>query len=245
MTTNQTDTTKLTLAIRQALKDSGPVTAERQLMIIGRDSGDETLALIVQELRPVEVTALLCEGDFTKPSLAAPFVTTEQFLGAFDRIGAKWGKVTSRESFEVVSRLLGEVSDFMLSVILPADANRKSALLDALLEHELGEPVIVALSVGHLGFLNAGNFSLVEKGTSQELVVEIAEADSKAFERILAQVRSLHPEIDTTLEEEAKGLELRARFVRGVIGSMSRRALKFVETAGTEDKDEEVFVGLD
>ncbi len=63
------------LTIRETLKAGSPQSAERQLAQIAHDQGDDTLALLVADLTPGEITSFLEEGDYSKPSEVTQFLT--------------------------------------------------------------------------------------------------------------------------------------------------------------------------
>src|SRR4051794_1609118 len=85
--TKMTTTNDKTLAVRSAL-ESGGGAAESQLALIASGAGDNQLQLVVESLTAAEINVIVEDADMTKPSVAHAFITTEQFIGAFERLGS-------------------------------------------------------------------------------------------------------------------------------------------------------------
>jgi hypothetical protein len=130
------------LAIREALTGGNVSKAESQLAIIANEHGDDQLALVVKELQPGEVAAVVSVGDYTKPSIVVNFITPEQFIGALERLGASWGSVDKETTLRP---MLEQVEDFICSTLLATEGVQKNELIEAFLDHDLGESIVILL----------------------------------------------------------------------------------------------------
>ena len=235
------------LAISQTLQNSGPQAAERQLTIIGHEAGDDQLALIVQALLPGEVAAIVGEGDYTKPSIASHFVTPEQFLGALERFGARWGRLEGKILGDQVSQMSQEVADFVFSVILTGDESHRYALVTALLADTLGKDVLILVAVDEVGcpeFLQGDVFDvgMAEKGTWQELYVEIEHIDRRGLLMLKTEILALYSK---DFDSESGKEHPSWRFINRTLKTMSRKAAEHVGQEKTaEAKIEEVFADV-
>ena len=234
------------LTIRQTLQAGSPTKAERQLAQIAHDQGDATLALIVADLTPGEVASFLEEGDYTKPSEVVPHLTSEQFMGALDRFGSKWGKLTKNDGREVLLRLKEEVAEF----ILPALLFREDHLfIKAMLDDPLGEDILVILPLYEAGYvesLREFDAGMTQKGTWQELYSIIQEIDPKAFASLRGEVLELAGRVtdeDEDDEEPAANSE-GIKFLRRTLQQLSDRASKHAGEKSGGDQVEEVFHGI-
>jgi len=175
-----------TLAIRQALQ-SGGAAAETQLTIIANSAGDEQLALVIEELRPSEIAAIVEDADMTKPSIVHAFVTPEQFIGAFDRLGAKWGSISPSSDIDLL-KYQNDIEDFLCPMILASgEVKHRDALLDALLEHPLGPDTLLFVALGRKDLeeiVVAPRDFPVALGTWQELFRLTAEQQPETFGEI-------------------------------------------------------------
>jgi hypothetical protein len=234
------------LAIREILTSGSPHKAERQLAQIAHDQGDNTLALIVADLTPGEVASFLEEGDYTKPSEVVPHLTKEQFMGAVDRFGSKWGKLTKNDSREILLRLKEEVAEF----ILPSLLFREDHLfIKAMLDDTLGEDILVILplyEVGYVEILRDFEAGMTQKGSWQELYAIIEEMDPKAFASLKGQVLALADKVvrDEDEDDEPKANSEGMKFLRGTLQQLSNRAAKHAGENVQADQVEEVFHGI-
>ena len=185
-------TENTTLAIRETLKHSGAQAAERQLTRIGDTEGDDQLTILVADLNSAEVAQIVGLGDFTKPSIAVHFLSPKQFLGALERLGAKWGEIGDSAG-STIHTLKEDLADFVLSVVLHAESRRRS-FIEALAQDPLGGKMLVALPLWEQGcpeFLENYESATHQKGTWQELYVEVEAVDEKFFDFLRSQVVAL------------------------------------------------------
>jgi hypothetical protein len=234
------------LAIRQTLTSGSANKAERQLAQIAHDQGDATLALIVADLTPGEVASFLEEGDYTKPSEVVPHLTKEQFMGALNRFGSKWGKLTKNDSGEILLRLKEEVAEF----ILPSLLFREDHLfIKAMLDDNLGEDILVALPLFEAGYVDVlRNFEagMAQKGSWQELYAVIEEMNPKAFASLRGQVLELAKKDvrEEDEDDEPKSNSEAMKFLRGTLQQLSNRAAKHAGEKADAGQSEEVFHGI-
>jgi hypothetical protein len=236
------------LTVRETLKAGSPHNAERQLAQIAHDQGDDTLALIVADLTPGEVASFLEEGDYSKPSEITPFLTTEQFMEALARFGAKWGKISKSDGRELLLRLKEDVATFILPTLLHREDH---LFIKAMLEDTLGEDIIVMLPLyetGYLEFLREFESGMVQKGTWQELYAVIQEMDPKTFKALRKHVYELsdNPSTDDEDEDEEKE-DLKTegvKFLRRTLQRLSDQAAKHAEQGAEEQESEDVFRGI-
>jgi hypothetical protein len=234
------------LAIRETLTSGSPNKAERQLAQIAHDQGDATLALIVADLTPGEVATFLEEGDYTKPSEVVPHLTKEQFMGALNRFGSKWGKLTKNDSGEILLRLKEEVAEFILpSLLFRAD----HLFIKAMLDDTLGEDILVALPLFEMGYVDLlRNFEagMAQKGSWQELYAVIEEMDPKAFASLKGQVLDLAQKDvrEEDEDDEPKSTSEAMKFLRGTLQQLSNRASKHAGGNAEAGHTEEVFHGI-
>src|SRR5580698_2237416 len=199
------------LAIRETLKGGSAHNAERQLAKIAHDQGDEALALLVKDLTPGEVASFLEEGDYSKPSEVTQFLTTEQFMEALARFGAKWGKISKSDGRELLLRLKEEVATFILPTLLHREDH---LFIKAMLDDTLGEDIIVALPLyetGYLELLRDFDSGMAQKGTWQELYAVIQEMDPKIFKSLRKHVYELsdNPSDNGDDEEQDENADLK------------------------------------
>lgn len=235
------------LTIRQALKSSGPASAERQLSIIGSDAGDEQLALVVQDLLPEEIASIVGQGDFTKPSIASSFILPIQFLGALERFGSRWtmGRLRAKE----VARpdIYQQVTDFVLSVVLTREEGfERHQLLRALLGHSLGKDVVLMMAMSldnPMEFLQEDhiNAAAAEKGTWQELYSEIDSMDHEVLLELSHEIKLLFSD---EVDDEGKTESPVLQFCRRTLNEMMRVAATHVQKESPPKKESELFGDL-
>jgi hypothetical protein len=207
------------LAIRQALNNSGPQAAERQLALLGDNQGDEQLAVLVRDLSPGEVSQLLAEGDYTKPSVVAHHITPQQFLGALHRLGARWGSVKAAQLSALLS-IKEQVSDFVLSALLHGHEDNLPKLIKTVLEDNLAEDVYL----------------------------KVKEAHEPAFNLLRGEVLGLFGnEIDGDEEKEDNEEEVNKkaqRFLQRTLQALANKAAELGEASPKSKKTEEIFEDL-
>jgi hypothetical protein len=237
------------LSIRETLKAGSASNAERQLAQIAHDQGDETLALLVKDLTPGEVATFLEEGDYSKPSEVTQHLTSEQFMEALARFGAKWGKISKDDGRELLLRLKEDVATFILPTLL----HREDRLfIKAMLDDTLGEDIIVALPLyetGYLEFLREFDSNMAQKGTWQELYAIIQEMEPKTFRALRKHVYELsdNPSAQDDDEEADEEADLKTegvKFLRRTLQRLSDQAAKHAETSPEAEAEEDVFRGI-
>ncbi len=182
-----------TLAIRQALQ-SGGAAAETQLSIIADSAGDEQLALVIEDLGAAEIAAIVEDSDMTKPSLLHAFVNAEQFIGAFDRLGARWGAISASSDIDLL-KFQNDIEDFLCPMILASGRQKhRDSLLEALIEHDLGPDTLLFVALDRKDFdeliVRPLDFP-VALGTWQELFRLVAELHSEKYQDIAHHFVSL------------------------------------------------------
>lgn len=239
-----------TTQISLILKLQGIPAAERQLSIIGDQAGDGELAVIVEALTYAEVAALVGEGDYTKPSIASHFVTPEQFIGALERLGARWGNLDKKIHRERDEECRQEVVDFILSVVLTDNLARQATLLQSLLDNDLGREVLILIAVNEkecVEFLRTPSVSstTIMIGTWQEVYSAIENFNQHAMEELRESILTLYSAHDESSVEEGHGdMDKPAKFVHSTLRSMVRHASKHVQTEAPKEKVEQVFADI-
>jgi hypothetical protein len=232
-----------TLALKQTLRTSGVHAAERQLLIIADQGGDEELALVVADLEPAEVAVILKEGDFTKPSMAVEFITPTQFLGAIERFGSSWGD--NFDDLDVLIEAKHHLGDFIFSVVLSTDdTKRRHELLDAMLENSVVRDVLNVLPLYEKGcedlFSREFNTAMCQMGTWEELYALIHDFHPKVFQTMVGEIRS-------RFEQQQSGTNPKALtgFLKSVMKSLRQTAKNHVSKEEEKTpKARRVFRGL-
>lgn len=239
---------KQSLAISQILESHGPSAAEKQLMIIGDQSGDRELSVVVRSLEMHEVADIVGQGDYTKPSIAAAFITTRQFKGSLERFASKWGELGRKIEPGVVTRMCEELEDYIASVILTAEDNRRQDLIKALLSWKSGKDVLILLAVcqdNWQDFLQTEDFNaaLAQHGTWQEIYGEINALNSELLKKMRLEIEALYPEY---LDEERDSLRHPAKvFVLQTLRGLSLLAMSHVSKEKPAKRQvEEVFADV-
>lgn len=239
------------LAVRAAL-GSGVSAAEKQLAIIGTNFGDEELKEVIKELTPAEISIISSEGDMTKPSILHSFITPEQFVLAFKRIGARWGAVDKWISPDALHKFQDDISDFLCPVILGADnTTRRSEVLSALLDVEHAEETLFMLSLDRKDsaeFFSSPTTCPITHGTWQELLQVVVEYDPsriEAFRQIRTDIAHSSAQIEIKHPEDELGNVLKSElmFARDVVFEIQRVAQEMEEKDPTigKTKEEEFF----
>jgi hypothetical protein len=228
------------LTIQNTIKSIGAEAAEMQLALVGEHVGDAELALVVEELDPNEIALIVGEGDYTKPSIAASFITPRQFIGALEHFGARWGSLEGT-NINVLYRLKQQLADFVLSVILHSGVKNHKKLILALAHNRLGRDVLTILPFREHGcpeFLEEFDERAFQKGTWQELFVQMRDVSFDAFTSQQRKVRSLYRKHDE------HGISVVAdRFLERTMHALVEKALEHVsEDEGSEKKD--VFLDI-
>lgn len=241
---------KQSLAISQILESHGPEAAEKQLIIIGDQSGDNELSVIVRSLEMHEVADVVGQGDYTKPSIAAGFITGEQFKGSLERFASKWGSLGRKIEPSVVTRMCEELEDYIASVILTAEDDRRQDLTKTLLSWKPGNDVLILLAVHQDNWqdflplqMKDFNPALAQRGTWQELYGEINSLNPELLKRIKLEIEALYPEY---FDEERDSLKHPAKiFVHQTLRVLSRLAMSHVsKEKPAKAQAEEVFADV-
>jgi hypothetical protein len=232
-TENQTQENMSKEAITQTLSVYGPATAERSLAVIGNKAGDEELAILVQSLEVGDISALIGEGDYTKPSIVVPFITPQQFIGALERLGTKWGECRGVISDIKLAEMHEDVTDFLTSVILTNDERQKRTMLETLYLREIGKDLLVSIAVNEVGCLEFFNsdehrpggvdVARVEVGTWQEIFVELQATNPDFFANVRRIIFSLHADERKNPDEAVV-----KRYVSNTYRQLIRRAKALV-----------------
>ncbi|HWL51375.1 MAG TPA: hypothetical protein VNQ90_03015 [Chthoniobacteraceae bacterium] len=220
-----------TLAVRAALK-SGAGAAENQLALIAAEQGDRQIAAIVAEFEPTEIAVMVSDTDMSKPSLVHAFVSPEQFIAAFSRLGARWGQIDGGIDYVSFQR---DVEDFLCPMILSSDSTeRRTAMLSAFMEHELANETLLFLTLGSkeaADLLARPHGYPFVRNTWQELLALVYEHHAAAFHEITALARELEP----------AGAEGAHRFAHSLLTALYAEAS---EHQTTETVEEEEFVDI-
>ena len=203
--------------------------------------------MLVADLTPGEVASFLEEGDYSKPSEVTQFLTTEQFMEALARFGAKWGKISKNDGRELLLRLKEDVATFILPTLL----HREDHLcIKALRDDTLGEDIIVALPLyetGYLEFLREFDSGMAQKGTWQELYAVIQEMEPKTFNSLRKHVYELSDHQADEDEEQEGTEDLKTegvKFLRRTLQRLSDQASKHAESSSEVEETEDVFRGI-
>ena len=185
-------TTNNTLTLRTALQ-SGAGAAETQMALIAENVGDTQLQAIVADFHPAEIAVMVSDADMTKPSLAHAFINEEQFIGAFSRLGSRWGEVQTTVDYVSFQRA---VEDFLCPMILSSDEPvRRDAMLAAFIRHELGTETLLFMAVGHKetqALLEYPHGYPITRGTWQELLALTYDKHPVEFHEIAGMARDLY-----------------------------------------------------
>jgi len=223
-----------TLAIRQALQ-SGGAAAETQLAIIANSAGDEQLALVIEDLGAAEIAAIVEDADMTKPSIVHAFVSPEQFLGAFDRLGAKWGAISSNSDIDLL-KFQSDIEDFLCPMILASHVTaHRDSVLTALLEHPLGPDTLL--------------FVALDRKDSEELILRPIDypITHGTWQELFRLTAEQHPEVYREIAHHSASLKDGEKdetrpFAISHLNALHHQARE--AQADTAEEAEEVFVDL-
>ena len=140
-----------TALVRAALA-SGASAGEHSLLALAKDTDDAQLAVIVGELPPDDILALALEADITKVSMVHLFVTPEQMLAAFERIGSNWSQLAKVPSAEDYLIRRQDLEDFLCPMMFgTSDETRAKEMMKALLTKEYAVDALYFLGIGQNG----------------------------------------------------------------------------------------------
>jgi hypothetical protein len=229
-----TMTTDNTLAVRAAL-ESGGGAAETQLALIASTGGDLQLQLVVEKLTAAEINVLVEEFDMSKPSVAHAFISPEQFLEAFDRLGARWSQIDEIELTGDYAEIQRDVEDFLCPMILSTgDPARIKLMVTTLFKHPFGgESVLFAAleKKDYFEYMTAPQDHPITRGTWQDLLSVAREHFPSGYAEIAEQARAIYQ------DGEGGSLEFAGAFIYG----MHQEAMKH-HTA--QEPETEEFVDI-
>ncbi|HEX8312618.1 MAG TPA: hypothetical protein VF614_14950 [Chthoniobacteraceae bacterium] len=209
-----------TLAVRAAL-ESGGGAAETQLALLASEGGDAQLQLVVEKLTAAEINVIVADADMSKPSMAHAYITPEQFLEAFERLGTRWPRSDEIKSANDYHEIQSDVEDFLCPMVLATgDAIRAKTMLGALLGHALGAEALLFTALGrkdYYEFLAAPANHGVTRGTWQELLHSTYEMQPAGYAEIFGLAAAIHQQEDGDGELE---------FAAGFIHAMHEEASK-------------------
>ncbi|MDB6153205.1 MAG: hypothetical protein JWL90_1658 [Chthoniobacteraceae bacterium] len=221
--------TDKTLAVRAALENGGSA-AETQLALLAGEAGDSQLQIVVEKLTAAEINVLVADADMSKPSMAHAFITPDQFLEAFDRLGARWSQSDEIKSTADYTEIQNDVEDFLCPMILSTgESARAKKMLETLLGHALGAEAILFTAIGrkdYLEFLVSPGSHPITRGTWQELLQVTLELQPSGYAEIAGLAKALYEEEDGLLS-----------FAAGFIHAMHEEARKYHAAVETEEED--------
>jgi hypothetical protein len=174
---------------------------------------------------------IVAESDMSKPSMAHAFITPDQFLEAFERLGTRWPKENEIKSEYDYAQIQSDVEDFLCPMILSTgDPVRAKTMLKKLLSHSLGAEALLFAALGqkdYLEFLNDPGNSGITRGTWQELLHATLEHHPAGY----AEVRGLAGSIN----DDTGNASL--KFVRSFIQAMHTEASKYHTAVEAAEED--------
>jgi hypothetical protein len=223
-----------TLAIRAALAHGGGA-AENQLALLASEAGDSQLQVVVEKLTAAEINVIVADADMSKPSMAHAFITPDQFLEAFERLGTRWTQSDDFHSALDYAELQNDVEDFLCPMVLATgDATRAKTMLGALLGHTMGAEALLFTAIGRKDYQDflagPGNFAIT-RGTWQELLQVTLELHPAGYAEVRGLAAAIHD------EEEDGTLDFASGFLHG----MQQEAAKYHTAV---EATEEEFVDL-
>jgi hypothetical protein len=187
-------TTDNTLAVRAALETGGGA-AESQLALIASGAGDSQLQLVVESLTAAEINVIVADSDMSKPSMAHAYISPEQFLEAFDRLGSRWSRFDPVEASGDYSEIQRDVEDFLCPMILSTgDPVRAKMMILALFEHPLGGEAVLFAALekkDYFEFMTSPGDYPITRGTWQELLAATREHYPIGYSEIADQARAI------------------------------------------------------
>ena len=179
-------------ALSMTLQYDGPKGAEKHLLAIANERGDAELAVLVPQIPAHDLLRMINEGDYTKPSTAAPHVTADQFIEMLERTMASWGgNVASSEYY----RILDNFHHFLVSIFLTGVSPQQGAeLFNALVEHEVGADIPALIAFGGKdteAFFDDTGSPDFQRGTWQEVIYLFSQEHPEYLKKVHKIWRSL------------------------------------------------------
>ncbi|RYD60196.1 MAG: hypothetical protein EOP84_37300 [Verrucomicrobiaceae bacterium] len=146
--------------------------------------------------------------------MAHAFITPEQFLEAFERLGARWSQAAEIESANDYTEIQSDVEDFLCPMVLSTgDPVRAKTMLGTLLGHPLGAEALLFTALGRKDYLeflaSPGNYAIT-RGTWQELLHATFEHQPAGYAEVRGLAASIHD------EEEDGSLGFASAFIHGM-----------------------------
>jgi hypothetical protein len=209
-----------TLAVRTALANGGGA-AENQLALLASEAGDSQLQIVVEKLTAAEINVIVADADMSKPSMAHAFITPDQFLEAFERLGTRWSQADEIRSANDYAEIQSDVEDFLCPMVLSTgDATRAKTMLEALLGHALGAEALLFTALGRKDYqeflAGPGNFAIT-RGTWQELLQITLELHPSGYAEVRGLAAAIHDD-----EDEDGSLAFASSFIHGMHEAASK-----------------------
>lgn len=203
-----------------------------QLTLLASEGGDSQLQVVVEKLTAAEINVIVADADMSKPSMAHAFITPEQFLEAFERLGSRWSQSDDIKSANDYNEIQSDVEDFLCPMVLATgDATRAKAMLGALLDHQLGAEALLFTAIGrkdYLEFLAAPGSYGITRGTWQELLHATWEHQPAGYSEIAGLAAAIHT------DEEGDGA---LSFASGFIHAMHEASAKYHTAVAATEED--------
>jgi hypothetical protein len=210
-------TGQLVVSIRDSLYWGG-WAASKEIEKLAFQHDDRELEVAVKSLRAGEMVTILCECP---DSLAAAYLSEEQFALAFDFIGAKWRRPDPAD----FSAEQEDLSSFLVSAINQgSNPDRFQAMLLAFAKKDLAAGALVFLAIDSQNefevFLRGPYFSF-ERDSFEQIAVGCREYSPEVFHEARGIVQSLLED-----EEDSTFAQRKADFAVDFINDARRNANK-------------------
>lgn len=171
--------------VRQAM-GGGREAVERQLVLIGKEGGDDALALVTKELTPAEIFNIAAESDATKSSVMQAFVSPSQLRETFSHFGSRY--YGPSDSFP------RDLVDFLYPFFMEGTVERRMEMLRGFVQHPLGIRALCAMTLGAHGFSEFFKRRTEEihdlSAGWQDIMKFLFETDKAAFAEVRERVMS-------------------------------------------------------
>jgi len=224
---------QLAISIRDSLYWGG-WAASKQIEKLAFQHDDMELEAAVKSLRAGEMVTILCECP---DSLAAAYLSEEQFALAFDFIGAKWRRPDPAD----FSAQQEDLSSFLVSAINDgSNPDRFQAMLLAFAKKDLAAGALVFLAINSQNefevFLRGPDFPF-ERDSFEQVAVGLREYSRERFDEAREIVMSL-------IEETADGSTLEQRMAEFAVDFINDAREKASEAQGGFEKRGRVFFNI-
>lgn len=206
-----------TALVRAALA-SGVSAGEHRLLALANEADDTQLAVIVGELPADDILALALDADITKVSMVHLFVTPEQMLAAFERIGSNWSQLAKVPSAEDYLIRRQDLEDFLCPMVFATnDDARARAMMRAFLTKDYAVDVLYFLGIGQ----NGRDQLLTQAATAPFARDSWQQLWEIAFELQPSARRTMRSHYAATQESEQ---DVDGRFARDILNELQRVA---------------------